>query len=62
MRNFSTCATVEVLNEVRELRVTYDVDLDQFKDMTCDDMLGLEGSDKSGLDRMYMTKGIVRLH
>lgn len=59
VRNYSTSAAVEVLNEARELKVSYDVDLDQFKDMTCDDVIELEGRGTSGFDAMYMAKGIV---
>lgn len=58
---FSTRAAVEVLNEARELRNSCDVDLDQFKDITYDNVIELEGRRKTGLDKMYMAKGIVHL-
>lgn len=56
---YTTGAAVEVQNEARELIVSYDVDLNQFKNMTRDDMLELEGEGTLGLDSMYMAKGIV---
>lgn len=51
---------MEMLNESRELEVSYDVNLKYFTGIDVNDLQSLQGQGIHGLDRLYKKKGILR--
>ena len=60
VRLYSEGARMEMLNESRELEVSYDVNLKDFTGIDVDDFQSLQGQGHHGLDRLYRRKGVLR--
>lgn len=51
---------MEMLNESRELEVSYDVNFKEIPDIDIFDLQSLQGQGIHGLDKLYRRKGILR--
>ncbi len=60
VRMYAEGARMEMLNESRELEVSYDVNLNDFAGLDVNDLQSLQGQGIHGLDRLYRRKGVLR--
>ena len=60
VRMYTEVASMEMLNEARELEVSYDVNLKDFAGVDHNDFQSLQGQGIQGLDWLYRRKGILR--
>lgn len=60
VRLFAEGASMEMLNESRELEVSYNVNLKEFASVDINDFQSLQGQGLHGLDRLYRSKGVLR--
>ena len=60
VRMFAEVVSMELLNESRELEVSYDVNLKDFAVIDHNDFQSLNNQGIQGLDRLYRRKGILR--
>ena len=60
VRMYAEGARMEMLNESRELEVSYDVDLKDFAGIDVNDLQSLQGQGVHGLDLLYKRKSILR--
>ena len=60
VRSFSTGARIEMLNEARQLKVSYNIDVSRISNLDTSDFLRLENQGTRGLDNTYRNKGILR--
>lgn len=60
IRMYAEGARIEMINESRELEVSYDVNLKNFAGVDVNDLQSLQGQGLHGLDRLYQKKGALR--
>ena len=60
VRMYAEVVSMELLNESRELEVSYDVNLKDFAVVDHNDLQSLYNQRLQGLDRLYRRKGILR--
>lgn len=62
VRMYAEGARMEMINESRELKVSYDVNLKDFNGIDANDFQSLQGLGIRGLDMLYRKKRVLRFH